>query len=287
MTKTIKTILITGSSTGFGYEMVSDFLQVGYKVIATLRNLESRKYIYEDLLIKYPKTLIVKELDVTKASDRESMKNYIIANFNSSLDVLVNNAGFGSFGALEDTTESQIRQQMEVNFFAPTLMIKEFLPFLRKAQGRVINISSIMGRYSSPLAAVYSASKYAIEGLTEGLKYELAPHGVQITTIQPGGHRTSFIKSMKWGEKSHDPNSPYIKQTNGFQKMLNKMLDRKKAPQATNISALALTLIKKKKMPRRVVVGNDAKFISILQKVLPERLYHFLLIKGHKAIFGK
>ena len=281
----MKTVLVTGASSGFGMQMLSDFLELGYTVIGTLRKLEERKPLFKDLLSKYPGKLILKELDVTKGDEIKSLSDFI-KNEYPKLDVLINNAGFGTYGALEDTTEEQLRYQMEVNFFGPALLTREVLPSLRSAQGKIINISSLMGRYSCPLASVYSSSKYALEGLSEGLMYELKAFNVQVCTVQPGGHRTNFADAVVWGEKSFDESSPYKAQTNGFYKMYKKMTGRKSAPGALGVSKKVVKLCQMSKMPRSVTVGKDAGLVSYLQAFLPQNMYRFVMFQANKQVMG-
>ncbi len=280
----MKTILITGTSSGFGFKFVEDLLESGHKVIATLRNLQERENLFSDLKDRYGKSLDVIELDVIKAEDRASIAEYIDKELNGSLDVLINNAGYGAFGALEDFSEQEIRQQMEVNFFAPTILIKELLPFLRKSKGMVVNISSIMGQYSFTAGAVYSASKYALNGISEGLKYELLPHGVRIVTLEPGGHKTNFMKSAKWANNSFNPESPYLKQSKGLKSFMDKLQALGKSPTADNVSKKLIKLVEKESVPVKIPIGVDANIITFLKKILPEFLFNKLMNIGNKIM---
>lgn len=281
----MKTVLVTGSSSGFGLQIVKDLLLEGHFVIATLRKAEERMDLFKDLLSEHPEKLVIKSLDVTKEKDRENIYSFLKNELGRELNVLVNNAGVGFFGSLEDMSEVQIREQMEVNFFGSTFLTRKLMPLLRESRGKVINISSLMGRYSSPLGAVYSASKYALEGLSEGLKYELAPFGVEVTTLAPGGHRTNFIKGLVWGDRSDDPESPYFFQSEALRRLMEKLTSREKAPGPTNISKVVISLVKKTKTPRRIMIGRDAIGVSFIQKILPERLYHNLMMLGHRLVF--
>ncbi len=280
----MKTILITGTSSGFGFKFVEDLLESGHKVIATLRNLKEREDLFSDLKSRYGDHLDVIELDVTKTEDRSSVVQYIDKELNGSLDILINNAGYGAFGALEDFSEKEIRQQMEVNFFAPTILIKELLPFLRRSKGMVINISSIMGQYSFTAGAVYSASKYALNGISEGLKYELLPHGVKIVTLEPGGHKTNFMKSVKWAEKSFSPDSPYLSQSNGLKSFMDKLQALGKSPSAENVSKRLIKLVEKDSVPVKVPIGLDANMIAFMKKILPEFIFNKLMNIGNKMM---
>ena len=280
----MKTILITGSSSGFGLEMVQDLIGQGHFVIATLRGAEERASIFDS--IKDKSKLKILTLDVCSKEDIKAASDYVNTSHSGSLDVLINNAGYGLYGALEDISEEQVRHQMEVNFFGPTLLTQELLPALRKTKGRVINISSVMGRFSLPLGSVYSASKFALEGLTEGLYYELKPFGVQVCAVQPGAHRTGFVKAMIWGDKSNNQDSPYINQTNGLLKNVEQMTSKSVATGSENVSKIVTKLINKRRMPRRVLAGKDAVATGIAQKFLPEALYHEILHRSYEKVFG-
>ena len=282
----MKTVLITGASSGFGFKMVQDYLAAGWKVLATVRNVEKRTEFFLRELNLYPDRLTLLELDVTKESEIKDIVDYLKNSENNKLDVLVNNAGFGTYGSIEDITIEQIRYQMEVNFFGPTILIKNLLPSLRESKGKIINISSLMGRYSCPLASVYSASKYALEGLTEGLMYELESFGIDVCTVQPGGHRTNFVSSVNWGEDSFNDKSPYVGMSRGFKRMMDKLSARKNAPGADGVSKTVLKLSHSSKMPRSVLVGIDAKFVGALQIILPKFLYRIMMNFGNKFIFG-
>ena len=277
----MKTVVITGVSSGFGLEMANLFLANNWKVVGTVRDLERRKVELKDKLDLENPSMSLLELDVSKQESLDAFVSKI-----DNIDVLINNAGFGTYGALEDVTMEQIRYQMEVNFFGPTYLTKALLPKLRDRKGKIINISSLMGFYACPLSSIYSASKFALEGLSEGLMYELKSHGVDVATIQPGGHRTQFVSSISWGENSFNAGSPYQDQTNGFKNMMEKLSKRENPPQGIDVAKKALKLAQKDKMPRSVLVGSDAKLVSCLQSLLPAKLYESLMTVSNKKIFG-
>lgn len=276
----MKTVIVTGASSGFGLDMVKLFLDGGWKVIATMRKLDQRKVELKGQLDLDHKNLILAELDVAINDSLDSFIESVDA-----VDVLINNAGFGTYGALEDVSEEQIRYQMEVNYFGPVKLIKGLLPKLRSSKGKIINISSLMGRYACPLSSVYSSSKYALEGLSEGLMYELKPFGIDVATIQPGGHRTNFVKSVAWGENSFSKDSPYRQQTDGFKGMMDKLSARTNAPKSETVAQKAYNLATTGQMPRKVVVGKDAKFVALLQGILPSGAYRKLMFASNKKIF--
>lgn len=182
----MKTILITGASAGIGRATALHFASKGWNVIATMRSPEKETEFtkVENILVTY--------LDV---EIKESIHNAIeqgITKF-GNIDVIVNNAGYGSFGIFEAATEEQIQRQFNVNVFGPMKVIKSILPHFRNNhQGLIINISSGGGRLGLPLFSLYNASKFALNGLTEALLYELAPLNIRVKIVEPGRTNTDF-----------------------------------------------------------------------------------------------
>jgi short-subunit dehydrogenase len=271
----MKTILITGCSSGFGKQMCGDLAGQGYSVIATMRNADKRKSMFDHLNNEAQKNITIKNLDVTDSDQIQSLFDELQTQ-NRHIDVLINNAGYGMYGPLEETSTEKIRHQMEVNYFGLVRMIQIFLPMLRMNKGKIINISSLMGEFSMPLGSVYSASKFAVEGLTEGLAYELSPHGVQVASILPGGHRTGFVDAIKRSEQELK-SSPYKQQLNSLDKMLDKMLGSFIIPKSDNISRLIINMIRSRKLSRRYYLGLDSIFGHLMRRLLPDFIYYRVL----------
>lgn len=184
-----KTILITGASSGFGKETAKLFMQKGWNVIATMRSPEK-----ETELTASENVLVIK-LDVTDQQSVEAAVKTGIEKF-GSIDVLLNNAGYALMGALEAATEASTRKQFEVNVFGLINVTKAVLPFMRSNKsGIIINISSVFGIVTFPFFSLYHASKFAVEGLTESLQYELSSLGIKVKIVEPGGYRTNFSTS--------------------------------------------------------------------------------------------
>lgn len=208
----MRTIVITGATSGFGKGLVKEFLRNGDRVIATGRNLSQRREILLDERVLAQGRLIEKDLDVTSDEQRQEFAKYCRQEL-GHVDILVNNAGYGVFGALEDLDEAQIRQQFEANFFGLALITQSLLPLLRHGKGRIINLSSVLGLMGMPLTSMYCASKYAVEGLTESLHYELAPYNVQVCLVEPGSFPTGFGAHLNWGAHSQSPGSAFRRQS--------------------------------------------------------------------------
>lgn len=274
-----KYALVTGASSGFGYEIVQMLLQAGWHVMATLKS-EAEQQPFEP-----HDRLTLQVMDLTDSTQIQATLRRVEQDY-ARLDLLVNNAGFGTYGALEDVSEAQLRLQMEVNFFGPVLLTRSLLPLLRQAQGRVITVTSIMAQYSMPLVEVYSASKYALEGLFEGLYYEMEPLGVQVCTVQPGGYRTAFFKALQWGDTSLNADSPYYAWGQSFQGFMDRLARRPRAPHPQEVAQKVAGLLAQKRMPRSVVVGKDAVLIAALRRALPAWVFHRLIQRMNRRVFG-
>jgi len=180
---------ITGASTGFGRMLAEEVLRTGGKVVATARNIDK----VADLEAKYPKAAKALALDVTDASQVDSAVTQGFAQF-GQVNVLVNNAGYGVAGAIEEVSEDEFMPMFETNVFGLLKVTRAFLPHLRKqCSGHILNISSIGGLIGGAGIGMYNASKFAVEGLSEALAAELAPLEIRVTVIEPGPFRTDFL----------------------------------------------------------------------------------------------
>jgi NAD(P)-dependent dehydrogenase (short-subunit alcohol dehydrogenase family) len=186
-----KTWFITGAGRGLGREFVKAALERGDRVVATVRQASS----LDDLVAKYPEALVPMELDVTDRSAAFRVVERAHATL-GRLDVVVNNAGYGLFGAVEEISEEQLRRQLEVNLFGVLHVTQAVLPFLRaQRSGHIVQISTIGGIAAFPLLGGYHASKWALEGLTESLAQEVAPFGIKVTLVEPGPFATDWAGS--------------------------------------------------------------------------------------------
>ncbi|SDQ82815.1 NADP-dependent 3-hydroxy acid dehydrogenase YdfG [Chryseobacterium soldanellicola] len=183
-----KIVFITGASKGFGKLWAEALLQRGDKVAATARNI----YALEDLKAKYGDNILPLALDVNNRAEAFDVVEKIEKHF-GRIDVLINNAGYGLFGTMEETTEEQAREQMETNFFGSLWVAQAVLPIMRKQKsGHIIQVSSFLGLTTLPLLSLYNASKFAVEGLIETLGTETAHLGIKTTLIEPNGYATDW-----------------------------------------------------------------------------------------------
>jgi NAD(P)-dependent dehydrogenase (short-subunit alcohol dehydrogenase family) len=192
-----KTVLITGTSSGLGRAAARLFQSKGWNVVATMRNPAA-----ESELTSLDRVLVTR-LDVEDASSIATAVEAGIARFGGT-DVLVNNAGFGAFGPLEVTPIEAIRRQFEVNVIGVLQTMQAILPHFRaRRAGTIVNVSSTSGRMTLPFGSLYHGSKYAVEGITEALQYELAPLGIRVKLVEPGAIRTDFAgRSLSFNNQS-------------------------------------------------------------------------------------
>jgi len=195
-----KTIFITGASRGFGKIWTEAFLKRGDNVVATVRNLDT----LIDLTTAFPSNLLVLKLDVTdKEASFEAIQ--VAKKQFGTIDVLINNAGFGHVGAVEELGEKEVRAQFETNVLGSLWTIQAVLPIMREQKsGQIIQLSSALGINTVALMGLYSATKFAIEGLTETLASEVSGFGIKVTIIEPGGYATDFFGSNSLAVSSAD-----------------------------------------------------------------------------------
>lgn len=276
-----KVALITGSSTGFGRGLCTSLLERGWTVFASMRRCHERRPAFAADAQRHGRRLRLLELDVTDAAQREAAARAIEAG--GRLDCLVNNAGFGQFGPVEEVTEEAWRRQMEVNFFGPVLLTRRLLPALRQARGRVVNISSIVGLAGIPLAAPYAASKWSLEGFSEALYYELRPHGVQVAVVEPGGYHTRFSDNVAFAVPPKG--SPYEGQAEAYLGLRRRRAkEQAEGKPADKVVRALVKLIEARRMPLRTLVGGEARLLDGVGRLLPRNLAVSLLARVYAAM---
>lgn len=200
--------VVTGSSSGIGYETVLALARNGFTTFATIRNLGKAGQI-ESVASKEKLPIHVVQLDVT---DDASVQNAIqeVMKKAGRIDVVVNNAAYGLTGAFEDLSIEEIKTQYETNFYGVIRVTQAILPIMRKqGSGRIVNISSGAGRFGYPGGSAYVSTKFALEGLSESMAYELEPFGIKVVLVEPGVIRTNFGSSMILAKRAQNPSSPY------------------------------------------------------------------------------
>lgn len=279
----MRTILITGATSGFGNLLVKEFLKNGDRVIATGRKLTERTEILANERLIYGIKLIEKNLDVTNESERKEFVQYLEEK-KFKIDVLINNAGYGLFGAFEDINMDQVRHQFEVNVFGLMALTQNLMPILIESKAKIFNFSSVFGFLGFPLTSIYCSSKFAVEGLTEAMSYELRPLGVQVCLIEPGGYKTKFTNSSVWGFR----NLPrYQKETRNYLHLRDRMMNRKNAQDPKDLANGLLKLSLKRKIPLRKRFGKDAWFSWLVMRIFPSSWVYSALHFGYRHLFQK
>ena len=255
--------LVTGCSSGIGLETAVALAREGHFTFATMRNLKKAETL--DAIVKDENLPIsILELDV---DNKESMDNAIekIIEQKGRIDTLVNNAGWGMWGTVEDVSIDEFKEQFETNFFSIVRMIQKIAPIMRKQKsGSIVNVSSVAGRIGFPVSPAYISSKFALEGLSECLRFELSPFGINVITIEPGVIKTNFFDSMKMAKRS-DSNSVYnditSKVISGVKMMAEMGTDPKEVA-----NAILKSINDKNPLPR-YIVGNDAMMFLEAKKM--------------------
>ena len=208
-----KTWLITGVSSGFGYEMTKQLLENGSTVIGTVRSTKK----VEDLIAKYPETFDCQILDVTDVPAVHEVVNAAFAK-HGKIDVIVSNAGYGLFGAAEELTDTEVDHIIATNLTGSIALIRSALPYLRKQEsGNIIQISSYGGQVAFAANSMYHATKFGIEGFCESVAQEVAKFNIKVTIVEPGGARTEF----RYGSAKVANLTPEYDHVHGFLNMLD------------------------------------------------------------------
>ncbi len=257
-----KVALVTGSSSGVGLETALALARDGYHTFASMRNI-GKAVELEHAAKKENLSIDVIELDVDKEESIVSAIKKVVAD-KGRLDVLVNNAGYGQFGCVEDLSVDDFRKQFETNFFSIVRIIQEVCPIMRKQNsGIIVNISSVVGRMGLPVSPAYISTKFALEGLSECLRYELGQFGIKTTLIEPGVIKTNFFNSMKVPESKIDPK--YKTLTDNILAGLKMMVEMGTAP--SQVADVIIKAIHDDEILPRYIVGTDAAMFLEAKKM--------------------
>jgi len=248
-----KVALVTGSSSGIGYETALLLARNGFDTFATMRNMNKSKEITE-VSKRENLPLRVMQLDVNNDRSVADAINNIL-NEKKSIEVVVNNAGYGLMGSVEDSSLDEIKAQFETNFFGAIRVIKEVIPIMRKQRsGTIVNVSSVAGRIGFPMGSAYVSSKFALEGLSESMSYELKQFGIKIVLIEPGVINTNF--AFVTPKKALEANSSYSQLMNKLEENLFSTIANGTPPK--DVANVILHSITKESPEHRYLVGNDA-----------------------------
>jgi short-subunit dehydrogenase len=263
----MKTVIITGSTSGIGEACVKIFLKNSWKVIATGRNiekLEKLKGLGADIF----------KLDVTKQVDINNLITHIV-NSNIKVDVLVNNAGYGQFGTIEEITDEQARAQFDTNVFGLAAMTRAIIPHMRdNGGGRIVNISSLAGLTSLPGGGWYAASKFAVEALSDALRWETKQFGIKVSLIEPGPIQTGFAEVVN--------TNITVAETSPYGSLISDLTQSTKGIKGGTAEGCARKVYRaaSSRFPRnRYLVTGLAVIVKILLYILPPKLMDFFIIR--------
>lgn len=250
----MKTWFITGTSRGFGREWAKAALARGDKVAATARDTDTLR----DLIAEYGENILPLQLDVTDRAEDFAAVKQAYEHF-GRLDVIVNNAGYGLFGAVEEVSEAEARAQLETNFFGALWVTQAALPFLREqGGGHILQVSSIGGIAAFQGVGLYHASKWALEGLSETLSQEVNKFGIKVTLIEPSGFSTDWSGSSM----------VFAKENLLYSNLRPRPMPKRGDPKAT--ARAILKLVDAENPPLRLLLGNRA--CDVVKEVYPKRL---------------
>ena len=254
-----KVVLITGATSGMGELTASYLASNGYIVYAGTRNKDNLKSDNENINYIY--------LDVTKTQTIKEAVNLVIKK-EGKIDVLVNNAGYGLLATIEEGTDEEMFNQFDVNVFGLIKTTREVLPYMREAkQGVIINISSFLGKMGLPLLSHYNASKYAVEGITDSLRFETLPFNIRVHSIEAGLFGTNFVKKgLVINEKTMSENSPYKKLTSHLVPIVAKAINE--GPDPIAIANAVKNIIEDENSNIAIPVGAEATTFVPLRKEL-------------------
>jgi len=249
-----KVAVVTGTSSGIGFETALALAREGYYTYATMRNTTYGNKLKE-LSNKENLKINVLELDVDNENSAKTAIKHILDQ-KQRIDVLVNNAGWALWGCVEDVSVDEFKTQFETNFFSIIRLIQEVGPTMRNQRsGTIVNISSVVGRIGFPASPAYISSKFALEGLSESLRFEFAPFGVDVIIIEPGVIKTNFMKNMKMAKKS-ELDTVYKDITTKVVSGVKMMAEMGTHPK--EVANVIVKAVKDKKPLPRYIVGNDA-----------------------------
>jgi NAD(P)-dependent dehydrogenase (short-subunit alcohol dehydrogenase family) len=247
----MSTWLITGCSTGLGKSLAQAVLDAGHNVLVTARDVRT----VQELASGHPHTAAAVALDVTNKAQIESAVKLAEERF-GSIDVLVNNAGYGYRGAVEEGDDKDVADLFATNFFGTVSVIKAVLPGMRaRRSGTILNVSSIAGRLAAPGSGYYSASKFAVEGMSDALRKEVAPLGIRVTIVEPGAFRTDFAGRSLHQAKA---NIADYAATAGPRRKENDKTHGTQPGDPVRAAHVLIELVAGAQLPARLLLGSDA-----------------------------
>ena len=275
-------VLITGSSVGLGLAIARRLLhRQQYRLVLTAREASLARFAENGITPQ--DDVWIRPLDVTDADQRSRLIDEVNAEL-GGVDVLINNAGVAYRSCVEHVTEPERLHQLNINFRSPTELARCVIPSMRaKRRGKIINVSSVAGMMAMPTMSVYSASKFALEGMSEALYYELKPWNVHVTLVQPGFMRSEAFGKVPYTElsakASKDQQDPYHEHYHHMERFVAKMMNRALAT-PDSVAKKIEKVICSRSPPLRVHGSVDATVFAWLRRLLPRRLYTWILYRN-------
>jgi NAD(P)-dependent dehydrogenase (short-subunit alcohol dehydrogenase family) len=275
-TMTTKIALVTGGSSGIGEATALALAQTGYTVYAGARRVERMQHLKEYEIRPLA-------LDVTNDESMQFAVSQILAS-EGCIDVLVNNAGYGSYGALEDVPLSEARSQFEVNVFGAARLTQLVLPQMRKQRsGTIVNITSMGGKIYTPLGSWYHATKFALEATSDCLRMELRPFGINVVVIEPGGIQTEWGGIAAEKVRTVSSTGPYASQGNAVAEALSSESTQRRSSPPELIAKTIAKAVSTRRPKTRYAVGYGAKPLIFLHAVLPNRWFDAFILRATGA----
>lgn len=278
-----KVAIITGSSSGFGLLTTLELAKKDYLVIATMRNLEKQANLLSQATqLNLLHNITVQQLDVT---DQNSIHNFqLVLKEINRVDLLINNAGYANGGFVEEIPVEEYRKQFETNLFGAISITQLVLPYMREQKsGKIINISSISGQVGFPGLSPYVSSKYALEGWSESLRLEVKPFGIDVALVEPGSYNTNIWEVGKQlATNQSDTTSPYKEYMDKIQKHINSGSDTFGNP--IDVANKIVEIVESKRTNLRYPIGKGVKFMIFAKKILPWRLWEYLVLRSFKKM---
>ncbi|WP_442637559.1 SDR family oxidoreductase [Rossellomorea marisflavi] len=272
-----KVAIVTGSNSGFGLLTAVELAKCGFRVIATMRDTAKKEGLLKRASsLQVEDRIFIKELDVTSASSLESFKEFLTSL--DRIDVLVNNAGFAQGGFLEEVCLEEFRQQFETNVFGVIGVSQLILPYMRRqGRGKIINIGSISGRVGFPGLSPYVSSKHALAGLSESLRLEVKPFGIDVHLIEAGSFQTSIWSTgKKITERSLQSESPYYAQMKKLNAHLVESEETYGDPR--DVSNLVVRIATGRNRTFRYAIGKGTGVTILIKSLLPWKVFERIML---------
>lgn len=267
-----KIVLITGASSGIGYQAAEKLSAYGFKVYGAARRIEKMSPLSSLGIIPL-------KMDLT---DEHSIKSAVahVMSQEGHIDILINNAGYGSYGAIENVPIEEAKKQFETNLFGLATLVQLVLPHMRHQKyGRIVNISSMAGRMTTYMGAWYHATKYALEGFSDALRMEVKPFGIDVILIEPGGIKTDWGTIAAENLRKTSVDTPYAEHALAASKRMHQLYTSSRLTDPDIVASTIVRSVTTKRPKPRYLVGYGAKILVSLHAILPTRMFDKLIQK--------